>query len=254
MNNFFKNKNDIIKWLNKLSINEFTIHEDLTVDVRDDIFLSHHLDTLEFFPVQFGIIDGSFDCNFLSLSSLKGSPYEVKGDFNCSSNRLKTLEHAPLIVKGDFSCSYNSLVSLKGSPKNIGGTFACNENQLTSLEYAPEKVGGDFLCGDNLLLNLKGCPEEIHGHLSCPNNKITTFEGFPKFIHDMLNIRKNPIKTNELAMFTTHVSGHIYHDFGETTKDFFNILEMVKVPHEYKELNNLLATGNNQQNIIKRRI
>ena len=70
----------------------------------------------------------------------------------------------------------------------------------------------------------------------------------------MLNIRNNPIKSNELAMFTTHVSGYIYHDFGETTEDFFNILEMVKVPHEHKELSNILVKDYNQKNTVKKRI
>lgn len=254
MNNFFDNEDDITKWLHNLFIFEFTIRKDLTVDVPNHVYLSSQLDTLEYFPVQFGIINGSFYCKNLNLSSLKGAPYEVEGDFDCSSNKLISLEYAPSVIHGDFNCGYNLLTSLKGCPKNIGADFSCHFNQLTTLEHGPQEVIGNFLCGDNLLKNLKGCPEKIYGHLSCPNNKIMTFDGFPIKVCDTLNIRGNPILEKELLLFTTEVFGDIYHSFGETKEDFLNIIEMLKVQNDQKELNNLLKHHNNQQNIMKRRI
>lgn len=253
MNNFFDNEDDITKWLHNLFIFEFTIRKDLTVDVPNHVYLSSQLDTLEYFPVQFGVINGSFHCNNLNLSSLKGAPYEVEGDFDCSSNKLISLEYAPSIVHKDFNCSYNLLKSLKGCPKNIGEHFSCHFNQLTTLEYGPQEVTGNFLCGDNLLKNVKGCPEKIYGHFICPNNKITTFDGFPIKVCDMLNIRGNPIPEQELLSFTTEVFGDIYHNFGETKEDFLKTIEILKVQNDLKELN-VLFKQNNQTNTIKRRI
>lgn len=253
MNNFFDNEDDITKWLHNLFIFEFTIRKDLTVDVPNHVYLSSQLDTLEYFPVQFGVINGSFHCNNLNLSSLKGAPYEVEGDFDCSSNKLISLEYAPSIVHKDFNCSYNLLKSLKGCPKNIGEHFCCHFNQLTTLEYGPQEVTGNFLCGDNLLKNVKGCPEKIYGHFICPNNKITTFDGFPIKVCDMLNIRGNPIPEQELLSFTTEVLGDIYHNFGETKEDFLKTIEILKVQNDLKELN-VLFKQNNQTNTIKRRI
>ena len=83
-------KEEIKDWLDKYSVKNYTINNDLTVDVRDHINLSNK--ELKEIPLKFGT---------------------VSGNFNCSHNKLKNLEFSPKEVGGSFDCSYNKLTSLK---------------------------------------------------------------------------------------------------------------------------------------------
>lgn len=114
-------------------IHKYTINDDLTVNVNEDVNL--HYEDLEYFPVKFGVVQGNFDCSMNRLKSLKGAPRIVHGHFDCVINKLATLEGAPREVDGDFDCSNNSLISLKGAPKEISGDFICRKNKdLKSLD------------------------------------------------------------------------------------------------------------------------
>ena len=114
-------------------IHKYTINDDLTVNVNEDVNL--HYEDLEYFPVKFGVVQGNFDCSMNRLKSLKGAPRIVHGHFDCVINKLTTLEGAPREVDGDFDCSNNSLISLKGAPKEISRDFICRKNKdLKSLD------------------------------------------------------------------------------------------------------------------------
>lgn len=136
----------IEKWLDKYGVEKYTINGDFTIDVNDDVDLS--VIDLKEFPeyIQFGVIDGNFNCECNHLISLRGAPRETKGGFYCSLNNLTTLEYAPEKVGRDFDCYRNNLISLKGAPREVRGNFSCAYNHLTSLEGAPEKVGESFDC------------------------------------------------------------------------------------------------------------
>ena len=97
----------IESWLNKYDIRNYTINDDFTVDVSEDLYLE--LKDLTEFPeyIQFGIVKGYFDCEFNRLISLKGAPKRVDGNFYCSHNKLTTLKGAPETVGGSFYCSNN---------------------------------------------------------------------------------------------------------------------------------------------------
>ncbi len=119
-----KTKNGIENWLKKYEIKNYTINNDLTVDVDGDVYLYYK--KLKQIPIKFDIIKGYFNCSNNYLTSLDFCPKEVGGNFNCSWNELTSLEFCPIEIGGDFNCSWNELISLDGCPKSVGGDFYSN--------------------------------------------------------------------------------------------------------------------------------
>ena len=77
-------KEGVKQFLNLIGIKEYTINEDLSVDVEGNVDISGKgLGTI---PVKFGRVGGYFTCHSNRLTSLQGSPQEVGGSFYCSSN------------------------------------------------------------------------------------------------------------------------------------------------------------------------
>ena len=115
----------IIKWLDSFGIANYTINDDLTIDVNGDVELDHK--SLTCFPsfIKFNEVSGSFDCGNNQITSLKGCPTIVGGDFYCDNNQLTSLEGCPTTVGGNFYCWDNnkqfseeyvrSLCKVKGS-------------------------------------------------------------------------------------------------------------------------------------------
>lgn len=228
--NMLKNKKDIESWLKSMEIKNYTINDDLTVDVNEGVNIS--LRGLTHLPVQFGIVkghfyidqneltscegfpkfvDGSLLCYSNEITSLKHCTTEVNGIFDCSQNKLSSLEYCPKTINGDFNCSYNQLTSLKHSPKTVNGNyycqankltslkgisndtngiFNCSHNKLTSLNYAPNSVEY-FLCHNNQLTSLKGLKTKIRGSFDCSHNQITSLEGMQKNINGNLFVHNN---------------------------------------------------------------
>lgn len=98
---------------------------------------------LDYLPLNFGKVTGSFYCSHNNLKSLKGSPIEVGGSFYCHNNKLKSLDGGPKYVGGSFGCHCNELISLKGSPIEVGGIFFCSFNNLLSTDCSTN-IGGKF--------------------------------------------------------------------------------------------------------------
>ena len=71
--------------------------------------------SLDYFPVQFGSIDGTFYCSNIGLTTLIGGPQKIKGSFNASFNKLTSLEGGPIKVGGNYICISNQIASLKFS-------------------------------------------------------------------------------------------------------------------------------------------
>ena len=135
-------------WLEQQNVQNYTINDDFTIDVDEDINLCGR--NLTEFPeyIQFNIVKGYFDCRQNKLTSLRGCPRVVEEEFYCSYNNLTSLRGAPEKVKGGFYCGSNQLTSLEGAPKEVDD-FYCNNNQLISLKGVPKKVTGDFYCNQN---------------------------------------------------------------------------------------------------------
>ena len=117
----------IFLWLKSYNVENYTINDDLSVDVAGDVNLSGM--GLSSIPIKFGIVVGNFNCNY---------------------NRLSSLESCLISVCGNFNCSYNNLQNLIGCPDMVG-SFLCGFNKLDTLKYCPDIISGNFNCGDNKL-------------------------------------------------------------------------------------------------------
>ncbi|MCW3498654.1 hypothetical protein [Burkholderia cenocepacia] len=160
MNNKLKTKEEITQWLDKMRIKNYSINDDLTVNVNGMVFLNGK--RLTGIPVQFNKVSKSFDCSQNQLTSLDGAPRIVGKSFDCSQNQLTSLKGGPQIVGSSFICSQNQLTSLEGSPQIVGkdkdldsrqnqiavGLFDCSCNRLTSLDGVPQTVR-EFYCQEN---------------------------------------------------------------------------------------------------------
>ena len=144
---FPTSKEEVEAICKKYKIENYTINDDLSIDVNGDVDL--HYRYLDFLPVKFAMVSGDFGCSGNRLTSLKGAPREIGGSFDCGDNKLISLKGAPREIGGSFGCSVNMLTSLEGAPKLVGGDFWCSWNKLNSLKGAPKLVGGDFCCTDN---------------------------------------------------------------------------------------------------------
>ncbi len=175
-----KTKAEIQAWLDKMGVKNYTINNDLTVDVDEDVDIRKK--KLTEIPVQFGIVKGDFDCYGNQLTTLKGAPKECKF-FECHYNNLTTLEGAPKECRF-FDCSNNQLTSLEFAPEKCV-FFNCSNNQLTSLEGSPKECK-KFNCSNNQLTSLEGSPKECKEAFHCSYNKLTSLEFAPKFSDNMV--------------------------------------------------------------------
>lgn len=171
MNKFYKNKQDIINWLDEYEITSYTLITDekygFVIDVSDDVELEGK--DLNFIPVKFR---------------------KVSRNFSCHNNQLTSLEFCPSLVVGRFDCSYNKLISLKFGSKDVSRSFDCSRNKLKSLEFCPtnvefcpQSVLGNFICSNNKLTSLEFCPVSVRGGFHCDQNsqlgklqKVTNFK------------------------------------------------------------------------------
>ena len=167
--NFPTTKEEVIEVCERHRIKNYTINDDLSIDVDGDVNLSYG--NLEYLPLKFNYVSGNFYCNNNALESLEGSPQTVGGGFQCSQNELKTLEGCPQTVNGDFYCFNNNLKTLKGCPQTVNGNFSCDNNELKSL---------------------KGCPQTVNGNFGCKDNELKDLEHFPE-VNGIIGIRGNPV-------------------------------------------------------------
>ena len=163
-------------WLNENSIENYQLREDLTIDVFQDIILEKLKDKTYSLPafIQFATIEGTFDCSFCNLQSLKGMPEKITKTFNCAHNRLETLQFGPKEVGLGYFCHNNSLVSLLGAPEKTGANFNAEVNCLKTLAGSPKEVGKNFMVGKNQLASLLHGPETVMGSYLADNNRLDT--------------------------------------------------------------------------------
>lgn len=163
-------KEEVIKRLKALKIKNYTINDDLSVDVNGSVELYNK--RLKAIPVQFGEVTGSFDIrdNYF-INSLKGCPRKIGSNFLASKNAISSLKFAPKEIGGTFSVSNCALTSLVGSPREISGAFDCDNNkQLTNLVGAPREVGKGFYCQNCDLESYDGAPKIVGGSFIARGN------------------------------------------------------------------------------------
>ena len=86
-----QSKSEIAKWLDKYNIKNYTINDDLTVDVAGHVFLDNK--GLATIPIQFGQVGGNFWCNNNKLKSLEGCPNVIRGGFYCADKFKNDIEY-----------------------------------------------------------------------------------------------------------------------------------------------------------------
>ena len=140
-------------WLKEYGIKNYTINEDLSVDVNGVVNLVS-VGLVEL-PIRFGIVSGSFYCtDNPKLSVLLGCPIKVGGNFYCNDNKLTNLVGCPSEVGGNFYCYNNELTSLNGCPIGVIGGFNCNNNKLSNLLGCPIVIGLELLVRYVILDNI----------------------------------------------------------------------------------------------------
>lgn len=137
-----KIKEKIQAWLELMNIENYSIQDDLSVDVDGSVKIGTK--NLTEIPIQFGIINGDFCCYGNNLTSLKGCPIKVKGYFNCSGNNLKSLEYCPIKVRDSFFANANQIEYLNHCPEIVGGSFACGYNPIKNLNGFKTSFGSKF--------------------------------------------------------------------------------------------------------------
>jgi hypothetical protein len=188
--NFPTTREGVIEVCGKYGINNYTINDDLSIDVHHHINLGYVVS--EYLPIKFNYVSGDFFALGNGLKSLEGCPQTVGGNFDCSTNYLQTLEGGPSIVGGYFSCSFNKLETLKGCPQTINHDFYCFGNKLETLEGSPQTVDGDFKCSRNELKSLKGCPKTVGGNFDYRFNKLKDLEYLSE-VNGNIHLNSNPV-------------------------------------------------------------
>lgn len=190
----FTNVNEIEQWLYEHNIKKYSINDKLIVDVDNDVVLEKH--DISYFPFQFGIIDGVFDCSHNELSSLWGSPKIVKYGFNCSYNNLKSLEFGPKMVNGIYDAHNNKIENLQFLPQKFESLNLKN-NKLTSLKGLPDTIEGFLDVANNELVKFDASTKTINGFFDCARNKFYTLENFPN-VKEILIIVNNSFTNDEI--------------------------------------------------------
>ena len=187
-----KTKEEIIELCEILEIKEYTINDDMSIDVDTHVNLIGR--AFEKFPITFNKVWGSFLCNNGKLTTLEGGPKYVGQDFKCDNNNLTSLKGSPEKIEGYFSCFNNDeLTNLNGSPKYVGKYFKCGPNELTSLDSDTEYVGGNFICSDTRITSLTGSPKKVGGSIKCNWTHLIEFGDFNTEDFKHVNVFQTPI-------------------------------------------------------------
>ena len=123
----------INKLCNLYKISEYSIVEDGSINVYQDVSLGHLL--LKELPIKFNYIEGNFFCRHNQLTTLKGGPVKVNGVFDCSFNYLTSLEYCPMEISGYMECGNNYIDNIEYFPSIVGGAIYMNDNCLYGSDF-----------------------------------------------------------------------------------------------------------------------
>jgi hypothetical protein len=242
-------KQKIEDWLENNTITNYTIHDDLTVDVYEDVWITKRRKKL---PFQFGIVEGNFFSSNMGLESLEGAPRIVTGLFRCSSNPITSLKYSPVEVGGDFICNHTKITDLQFSPKTVGGFFDCGSCELISLFGCPKKINSYFNCSSNKLQSFEYSPELINGAFSAAFNEFKSFKHFPQKV-EYATLNGNPLLTIDMLDDLLDCTfDSIICDFALNKEESLKVLNIIKAKKEKKILDNSILK--NSDNKSKKRL
>lgn len=237
-------KQKIEDWLNDNIITNYTIHDDLTVDVNQDVWITRRRKKL---PFQFGIVEGDFFASDLGLESLEGAPRIVTGLFRCSNNPITSLKYGPVEVGGDFLCSSTKITDLQFSPETVGGFFECTSCELVSFFGCPKKINSYFHCSSNRLQSFEYSPELINGAFIAAFNEFNSFKHFPKKV-EYATLNGNPLLTIDMLDDLLDCTfNSIICDFSSNKEESLNILNIIKTKREKNILDNSILKNSKHE-------
>jgi hypothetical protein len=259
-NMIFDNRVMTKRWLDALKVKNYTINEDLTVDVNGNVNLARL--NLPEIRVQFGMINGNFDCSYNELTTLKGTPYQITGAFDCNKNKLTTLENGPKKT-WYYTCTENQLISLLGAPEEVTASFNCSHNLLKNLDYLPKKIGDTLKLSYNNITSIEqliNC--QIGVALEVDNNQLTHYKGLP------LNLKKFSCYKNEIEDYSELMNLydltdlyckdflHIgkqecveFNSYKNTPQDIQDYLDVLRAHHEKNLLNETIIVKSNTKKL-----
>ena len=132
MNQLFTKKEEISKWCNDNRIENYTINDDLVVDVVGNVIL--YLVYMEQLPIQFGHVKGDFILGENGLKTLKGVPHKVGGDFICGGNMINDLDYFPKEIGFRIMLLNNKLESFT-SPLESANNIIWISELMPGLSY-----------------------------------------------------------------------------------------------------------------------
>jgi hypothetical protein len=231
-----RDKHNIKKWLDDHNIKDYKINDDFTVDVDSNVRLINY--NLTSIPVQFGIVNGSFNCSYNQLQNLQGSPQSAKG-FICSHNFLNSLKNSPKEVYGNFDCSNNLITDLMDGPQYVENNYCCSDNKLISLLGCPPTILDNFDCSYNQLTSLQGGPKIVNGFFYCIGNLITSLKYCPDNA-ESINFSNNPIDNiNEFNVSFRHWFLHSGNIIPELSNYYVNVEGVPTVELEAKQFQDI---------------
>lgn len=158
---FIHSKKATESWLKDMKINDYFILEqkmgEFSVNVGKSVDLSQK--ELTAIPIQFGLVNGSFNCSCNRLQSLKGVARFVNGAFDCSYNYLDTLDGSPLEVDSKFLAQYNQIHDISHLPKMIHDILNLKNNLITELDLASITISNSILLFDNPIDTIHSLPQ-----------------------------------------------------------------------------------------------
>lgn len=128
-----KTKQEIYLWLNKMDIENYTINQDLSVNVDGHVNLANK--NLNELPVQFNKVIGNFNISHNHLTNLKGCPKEIEGSIYISNNNINKLdlEELPLYLKGFLLSTITSYNLYKDKILAMEDLYIDNSSLIISL-------------------------------------------------------------------------------------------------------------------------
>lgn len=114
------------------------------------------------------VYPGQIDLDKVGLTSLEGSPYEVKLGYYCNRNFITDLKGGPTIVGTVFSCNQNkNLVSLEGGPKLIDGNFyaeSCPKLKKPKEQIIKYQIKADMYFTDEGIFKYSDIKDEFESY------------------------------------------------------------------------------------------
>jgi hypothetical protein len=233
---FLKTKEEIAAWLDEHKVTNYSINDDLAVDVNGDVsvHVPKHIPgdpnaKWANLPIQFGKVSGKFYIQNVK-DSLKGCPKEVGGTFTVFNSYMPDLIGSPSKVGQHFYLSNcHRLESLTGMASSIGGyvhIFGCH--RLKNLEGMPDTIHGDLIIRQaQSLQSLQGSAKRIEGRLDIVDaSSLFSIKGCPNYIDGNFNLYRTSVSS--IVGIASTINGEFAFSGGKGLHQDAHILMMIK--------------------------